>query len=155
MPVLRWAVLGVLLFVFVFGLMLLLRSMIGVIGTVRDDAEYPLVNMNRVIAGPILVDVALNEPRGLHGEVQANARALLVVAVAQRPDGQTYSVVNAASPLDGSRLQLERDRLVAPDGRAWTLDGAPLDPDDPPLQVFPTRLRDDAIIVDFTEPMSQ
>jgi hypothetical protein len=153
MAVLRWVVLGLVLFIFVFGLMLLLRSMVGVVGTVRDDAEYPLIHVNRLIAGPMLVDVALTEPRGLDGEERANGRALLVVAAARGADPGTHSVVNAASPIDGSRLEIEGDQLVSPDGRAWTLEGVAVDPDDPPLQTFASRVRDDIIVVDFTEPM--
>lgn len=154
MPVVRWVVLGGLLFALVFGLMLLLRSMIGVVGTVRDDAEYPLVNVNRVIARPILVDVVLSQPRGLHGEERANGRATLVVAVSRGAERNLYIVVNAASPVDGSRLRIEGDRLIATDGRAWSLQGLPIEPDDPPLQVFPSRVEEDVIVVDFTEPAS-
>jgi hypothetical protein len=149
-PVARYALvalLGVLGLLFVT---LLVRPFIFSFSSARDDANYPLVAVSEVDAGPRIIEIVLNEPHGLPGERVQDGRAGLLVAAASLPGADSYSVVTAWSPTHDCALTLGADRLVDCDGDAWTYQGFPIDPADPALRAFPSDVRQGALVVDFT-----
>ncbi len=75
-----------------------------------------------------------------------------VVVVSRTVTGQ-YAVVNAWSPVNDCALTLGADRVTDCQGRQWTLAGDPFEVTDPPLQRFPVRVENGAIVVDFTSPV--
>jgi hypothetical protein len=152
MAVRRLVVLALLLFALVFGIMLLLRSLVFTVVTPRDDAAYPLVAVAQALAGPRAYDVVLNDPRGLDGEEVVEGRAVLVVIVSPGPDRVTFNVVNATSPIDGERVQIAGAILIGADGSRWSLTGEPADPGTQALQRFPAAVDGDVVVVDFTRP---
>jgi hypothetical protein len=62
--------------------------------------------------------------------------------------------VDAWSPTNDCPLSLLGDRLADCEGDTWTFDGVPIDPADPALLAFPTTVRNGAVVVDFTRPIS-
>jgi hypothetical protein len=131
---------------------LLVRPFIFTFSEARDDTRYPLIATAEADAGPRLLEIVLNEPHGLLGERVRDEAAGLRVVVAPRSAGDGYTVVSAWSPVNDCGVTLAADRLVDCDGAAWTFDGVPLDPADPPLQRFPATERNGAVVVDFTRP---
>ena len=80
----------------------------------------------------------------------------ITVIVAQLP-GSQVSVVNAWSTVNPCAVTIASDAasLVDCDGRAWSLDGQPLDGGaQPALQRFGAELTNGAVIADLTTPVS-
>jgi hypothetical protein len=65
-----------------------------------------------------------------------------------------FAVVDAWSPTNDCAITLGADRLVDCAGDTWTWGGIPIDPVDPGLTGFPTTVRNGAVVVDFTRPIS-
>lgn len=152
MPIARVAVLGLLTLAAVLVVVFLVRPFIFSFATPRDDANYPVVSVARADAGPVLLEVVLNDQHGLPGEVPDGEHARLMVVVAPDPRGR-HSVVTAWSPTNDCAVQLADDRLVDCEGDAWIYSGVPIDPSHAPLTRFPTTERTGALIVDFTQPI--
>jgi hypothetical protein len=155
MPIARYAVAALLAVAGLVGLMLLVRPLIFSLAPPLDDANYRLVASAQADEGPQLIEIVLSEPHGLLGEMVAGERAGLTVAVAPVIGTGRYTVVNAWSPTNDCAIQLGPDRLVDCAGDAWTYEGIPIDPTDPPLQRFPTVVRNGAVVVDFTQPVDE
>ncbi len=77
---------------------------------------------------------------------------LKVVASAVGADA--FAVVDAWSPTNDCAVTLGPDRLVDCAGDTWTFDGVPIDPADPGLTAFPTRVNNGAVVADFTRAIS-
>jgi hypothetical protein len=130
---------------------LLARPTILLFTDPRGDDEVVLGPASMTDDGPLSVGVVLTRSYGWDGEAAAGqGRAELAVIVATGQVGGT-STVAAASPIrDDCPIEIAADRLVDCDGAAWTFDGFPIDPDDPPLDRFPTTIDDGQIVADFT-----
>ncbi|HLE89210.1 MAG TPA: hypothetical protein VI733_04070 [Candidatus Limnocylindria bacterium] len=153
MPIGRYVIAGLLTAAAVSGLLLLIRPLLFSLAGPRDDTNYTVASAAAANEGPMLVELVLNERHELLGEVHRGEQTGLTVVVA--PVGTTaYSVVGAWSPTNDCALSLGADRLRDCEGDAWTFDGVPLDPADPHLQAFPTRVSNGAVLVDFTRPIS-
>lgn len=155
MRIARYAFAALLAVLGLVGLMLLVRPVIFSLAPPLDDANYRLIAAASADEGVQLVEIVLNEPHGLLGEVLAGEHAGLTVAVAPVIGTGRYTVVNAWSPTSDCALELGPDRLVDCAGDAWTYDGIPLDPAGPPLERFTTTVRIGAVVVDFTRPVDK
>jgi hypothetical protein len=155
MPIARYAAAALLAVAGLVGLMLLVRPIIFSLAPPLDDANYRLVATAQADEGVQLIEILLNEPHGLLGEVVAGERAGLTVAIAPVIGTGRYTVVNAWSPTNDCEIQLGPDRLVDCAGDAWTYEGIPIDPADPPLQRFQTLVRNGAVVVDFANPVDE
>jgi hypothetical protein len=151
-PLARYAVVIALAIGGLLLVTLLVRPFIFTFSEARDDSRYPLLATAEADAGARLLEIVLNESHGLLGETVRDEAVGLRVVVAPRPGGNGHTVVSAWSPANDCGVTLAADRLVDCDGAAWTFDGVPLDPADPPLQRFPAAERNGAVVVDFTQP---
>jgi hypothetical protein len=147
----RYLSLGVLGTLLVMGILLLVRPLIFSFGSPRDDTHYPVVTATVANAGPRIIELPLNDPHGLPGEVREGAQVRFTLVVSPLPGGG-YVAVAAWSPTHGCRLTLGADRLVDCQRAGWTYEGAPLDPADPPLKRFPLTTTDGMLVVDLTRP---
>lgn len=155
-PVARYALVALLGLGAVVLLVLLVRPFIFTFADARDDANYALLAQSELDAGPVVVEVLLDEGHGLTGAEPQGDRIRIRVAAAPLPPGREgYSVVNAWSPTNDCPISLGPDRLVDCAGDAWTYEGFPIDPGDPILPLFPNEVRQGAIIVDFTTTMDR
>ena len=151
----RRAVVGCLLLVLLgVGAVLLVRPAIFTLAPPRDDAAVIVATVAQMGARPIARDVVLSRSYGHDGELDAgDGRVQLTLIVAPSAFGGT-TVLNAASPVaDDCPVEIAVGRLVDCDGRAWTVDGTPLDPDDPPLQRFPVEVAEGSVIADLTRTL--
>ena len=151
-PVVRYVLVALAGVAVLLVIMLLVRPFIFTFSSARDDANYPLVSASEVDNGPQRIEIVLNDSHDLLGEQVAEDRVGLAVVAAAVPGREGYSVVDAWSPVNDCEVSLGADRLVDCDGLTWTYQGFPIDASVPPLQVFPTEVRQGAIVVDFTAP---
>ena len=151
LPLRRYVVAGLLAAAAVGGVLLLVRPFLFSFAPPRDDTNYTVAAAVEVKNGPMLVEIVLNESQGLPGEVHRDGRVGLTVVVSQ-VGTDAFAVVDAWSPTNDCAVTLGADRLVDCDGDAWTFDGIPIDPADPPLQAFPTTVSNGAVVADFTRP---
>jgi len=152
MPIGRYVVSGLLVAAAVSGLLLLIRPLLFSLAGPLDDTNYIVAATAQAAEGPMRREILFNEPHGYPGELRRDEQAGLFVIVA--PIGPAFSVVNAWSPTNDCAVTIGADRLLDCEGDAWTYDGVPIDPADPPLQRFPTRVSSGAVVVDFTRPIS-
>jgi hypothetical protein len=149
----RRAVIGCLALV-VVGVVavLLVRPAIFSLAPPRDDSAVIVATLSELSDGPIRRDVVLSRSYGHDGEIDAGSgRVQLALVVAPAAFGSTL-VLNGASPgPDGCAVEVEVGRLVDCTGRAWTLDGRPIDASDEPLQQFAVEVVEGAVRVDLTE----
>ena len=153
LPVRRGVVGGVLAAALVGGLLLLVRPFIFSFAPPLSDANYTVASAASIRNGPALVEIVLNESHQLPGEVHRNEAVGLTVVVSQ-VGSDAFAVVDAWSPTNECALTLRADRVVDCAGDTWTFDGVPIDPADPALMSFPTTVRNGAVVVDFTRPIS-
>jgi hypothetical protein len=152
----RYAVAGLIGALLVSGILLLARPLLFSLSPLLDDTNYAVGGAGQVTE-PLLRELLLNQSHGLQGEVRDGDRTQISVVVAPFT-ADSFSVVNAWSPTHDCALELGADRLRDCAGDAWTFDGVPLDPADPPLEAFPASVANGAIVVDFTrliDPRSQ
>ena len=149
----RYVVAGLLAAAVVSGLLLLVRAFIFSFGAPLDDTNYTVAGVAQVRNDPMLVEIVLNESHGLPGEVHRDERVGLTVVVSA-VGTEAFAVVDAWSPTNECAITLGADRLVDCAGDTWTWDGIPIDPADPGLTGFPTTVRNGAVVVDFTRPIS-
>jgi hypothetical protein len=155
-PVTRYALVALLGLGAVLVVVLLVRPFIFTFADARDDANYALLAASELDAGPVVVEVLLEERHGLAGEEPQGDRIRVRVAAAPLPPGREgYSVVNAWSPTNDCPISLGPDRLVDCAGDAWTYEGFPIEPADPMLPALPYEVRQGAIVVDFTTVMDR
>ncbi len=149
-PLTRYVLVALLGLAAVLLVVLLVLPFIFSFAGERDDANYYLTAASTLDRGPVVQEILLNDRHGLRGEVVEGDRVGFTVAAARVPGQETYTVVGAWSPTNSCLLTLGADRLVDCQGDAWTYAGSPIDPDHPPLQRFPTEVRQGAVVVDFT-----
>lgn len=153
MPIARYVVTALLALAVLLGVILLVRPLIFSLAPPLDDANYRLMATSDADVGPQLVPVVLNDRHGLPGEEVSGERAGLKVIVAPVEGTGRYTVVDAWSPTNDCPIEVGADRLLDCAGDAWTYDGVPIDPADPPLVSFPTTTGNGAVVVDFTRPI--
>ncbi|HEX2884115.1 MAG TPA: hypothetical protein VHQ42_06025 [Candidatus Limnocylindria bacterium] len=150
-PIRRYAVGCLLIAVLVVAVILLVRPVIFSLAPPRDDSAVIVATAAEAAAGPVRRDVVLARSYGHHGELAAgDGRVQLRLLIGPGPAGGVV-VLNAASPAaDDCAVEIDDDRLTDCDGRAWTLEGIPLDSGDPPLQRFAATVEDGAVVADLT-----
>jgi len=150
-PPIRRAALGCLAIAVVLILVaLLVRPAIFTFSEPRDDSHVVLGTATEAAAGPALHVVLLSRAHGWDGERAADGRAEVDVIVAPITFGALAAVAAASPVTDDCPLAIGPDRLTDCDGRAWSFEGFPLDPEDPPLDRFPVRVDAGSVIVDLT-----
>lgn len=155
-PIRRAAIGCALLALAVVAFGLLVRPAIFSLAPPRDDSAIIVATALEVASGPIRRDVILARSRGWSGEVDAgDGRVQLsVIVVPSRVSGVV--AFNAASPgRDGCPVEIDGSRLVDCDGRAWTLEGAPVGPSDGPLERVPAVIDSGSVILDLTTPAGE
>jgi hypothetical protein len=153
LPVRRGVVAGVLAAAAIGGLLLLVRPFLFSFAPPLNDSNYTVASAASIQNGPALVEIVLNESHNLPGEVHRNEAVGLTVVVSQLGT-DAFAVVDAWSPTNDCALTLRADRVVDCAGDTWTFDGVPIDPAEPALLAFPTTVRNGAVVVDFTRPIS-
>ena len=130
---------------------LIVRPAIFSFSTPRDDSAVIVATASDVVDGPIRRDVLLTRSYGWPGEIDAgDGRVQLSVIVAPGAFAGV-TAVPAASPLsDDCPLEIAEVGLVDCEGRAWTLDGVPLESGLPPLDRFPVEVQGGSVTVDLT-----
>jgi hypothetical protein len=133
---------------------LIVRPAIFTFAPERDDGAVIVATVAEVQAAaePIQRDVVLTRAYGWDGEqAQDGGRVQLRVIIAPIRFG-AMAVLSAVSPgPDGCALEVADARLADCAGRAWTLEGAPIEPPgEPPLQRFPSEVAGGNVTVDFT-----
>lgn len=134
----------------------LVRPTILLFADPRDDSNVVIGTSVLTDRGPVALGVVLSRSYGWDGEADAGGgRAeLAIIAAPGRLGGVT--TVAAASPVDPDcPLTIGADRLTDCEQRAWSLEGFPLDPADPPLDRFPTTIDDGNVVVDFTRTLDE
>jgi hypothetical protein len=130
---------------------LIVRPAIFSFASPRDDSAVVVATAADVVDGPVKRDVLLTRSYGWPGEIDAgDGRVQLSVIVAPGAFAGVTAVA-AASPLsDDCPLEVAQVGLVDCEGRAWTLDGVPLESGLPPLDRFPVDVAGGSVTVDLT-----
>jgi len=85
------------------------------------------------------------------GEIDAgDGRVQLRVIVAPGPFAGVTAVAAASPVSDDCPIEVAQVGLVDCEGRAWTLDGVPLESGLPPLDRFPVDVANGSVTVDLT-----
>ncbi|MGI8998963.1 MAG: hypothetical protein ACR2GO_04585 [Candidatus Limnocylindria bacterium] len=152
---LRRAGVGFLLIVAgVFAVALIVRPAIFSVAPPRDDTVVTVATANEVTAGPLRRDVILSRTRGWSGERDADDGRVQVTVIVSPSTVGGISAVNAASPgRDDCPVEIGADRLIDCDGLAWTYDGTPIDPADPPLEGIAVDVTSGSVVLDMTAPL--
>ncbi len=149
----RYVATAAVAIVLVVGLLLLVRPFIFSLAPPRDDTVYAVASVGELTGGPVRRDLLLNSPHGLPGERSSGNHAEIAVVISRTLTGQ-YAVVNAWSPVNDCAVIMGVDRVTDCRGLQWTLAGDPFDSANPPLQRFPVRIENGALVVDFTSPVT-
>ncbi len=148
----RYAAAAVAGFAVLLLVMLLVRPIIFSMAPARTDANYAVAAVADVSGRPAVRDVLLADPHGLRGERPQGIHAAIRVVVSSLPGGAA-AVVNAYSTANPCEVEVVGDRLRDCAGAEWTLRGVASRSGQPGLQVFPTEVRQGAVIADFTRPL--
>lgn len=131
--------------------MLLVRPAIFTLAPPRDDSAVVAATSSEVASAPVRTELVLARSYGLDGERSAGEGRVQVAIILAPSTFGGIVAVNGFSPMEPDcQVAIESDRLTDCAGRAWTFQGDPLDPDDEPLQRFPTRVEGGSVIVDLT-----
>ena len=151
-PVRRAAIGCLLVAVTVVALAILLRPAIFNVALPGNDAAVIVAPVSEVTGGPILREIVLSRSHGWSGERDAgDGRVQVAVIVAPAATFGGVSAVNAASPgRSECPIEIGADRLTDCDGRAWTFEGVPIEPADPPLERFGAEVVSGSVVVDMT-----
>ena len=91
----RYALATAVAFLFLLGLLLLVRPLIYSVAPPRDDSVYAVATTASVPASaPLVKDLLLNAPHGLLGERRIGEHAAITVVISRRLTG-LFSVENA------------------------------------------------------------
>jgi hypothetical protein len=151
-PVRRYLIVALLAVGVLLVITLLVRPFIFSLAGPRDDRNFPVVSVSQADEGPQLIEILLNDPHGLPGEIVRDDRVGYSVVVAPLPGEAGYSVVGAWSPTGECPLQVDQDRLRDCRGDTWTFEGFAFDAGNPSLTAFPVSVRNGAVLADFTAP---
>ena len=152
-PVRRYLALALLAVAGLLVITLLVRPFIFSLAPPRGDANFTLSTPVQADRGPKLIEIRLNDPHGIPGEIVRGDQVGLSVVLAPLPGRDGYSVVAAWSPVNDCALAIAGDRLRDCQGATWTFEGFPFEATDPALTAFPVTVRNGAVMADFTAPM--
>jgi hypothetical protein len=151
--ILRYAIAFVLALAVLVGLVLLVRPLIFTFSSPRDDTVYAVAATGEIGETPRVKELLLNESHGLQGERPNGSHAAITVIITRTLTGQ-FSVMSAWSVDHRCLVMVASDRLRDCGGSTWTFSGEPISPGAPPLQRFPVRVEQGAVVVDFTRPVA-
>jgi hypothetical protein len=155
-PIRRAAVGCLLIAVAVAGVALVVRPAIFSVAPPRDDSVVTVATASEVAAGPIRRDIILSRSHGWSGERDAGDARVQVAVIVSPATAGGVAAVNAASPLrEDCPVEIAADRLTDCDGRAWTFDGVPIDPADPPLERIGVEVVSGTVVLDMTGPVGE
>ena len=155
-PIRRAAIGCLLLAILGLGAAALVRPAIYLLAPPRDDARVIVGTLTELGSGPIERDQLLARSYGHDGEIDAGEGRVQVRLIIAPSGFGAATVVNAASPLgEDCPVEIGADRLLDCQGRAWTMQGLPIDSADPPLQRFPAEIEDGAIVADLTTTIDE
>ena len=121
----------------------------------RDDSVVTVAAVGEVTDGAIRRDLILSRSRGWSGERDAGDGRVQVAVIVSPSSGRGVAAVNAASPgRDDCPVEIGADRLSDCDGRAWTFEGIPIDPTDPPLERIAVDVTSGSVVLDMTAPLT-
>ena len=121
----------------------------------RDDSVVTIAAVGEVSDGAIRRDLILSRTRGWSGERDAGDGRVQVAVIVSPSTGRGVAAVNAASPgRDDCPVEIGADRLSDCDGRAWTFEGIPIDPTDPPLERIAVDVTSGSVVLDMTAPLT-
>jgi len=121
----------------------------------RDDTVVTVATAAEVTGGPIRRDLLLSRPRGWSGELDAGDGRVQVAVIVTATRSGGIVAVNAASPgRSDCPVEIGSDRLTDCDGRAWTFEGIPIDPADPPLERIAVEVTSGSVVLDMSAPLS-
>jgi hypothetical protein len=130
---------------------LIVRPAIFSLASPRDDSAVVVATAADVVDGPVMRDVLLTRSYGWPGEIDAgDGRVQLRVIVAPGPFAGVTAVAAASPVSDDCPIEVAQVGLVDCEGRAWTLDGVPLESGLPPLDRFPVGVANGSVTVDLT-----
>ena len=130
---------------------LIVRPAIFSFASPRDDSAVVVATAADVVDGPVMRDVLLTRSYGWPGEIDAgDGRVQLRVIVAPGPFAGVTAVAAASPVSDDCPIEVAQVGLVDCEGRAWTLDGVPLESGLPPLDRFPVDVAGGSVTVDLT-----
>ena len=152
----RRAVVGCLLVVLTLAaIALVVRLAIFSAATPRDDTVVTVATAAEVAGGPIQRDLILSRSRGWSGERDAGDGRVQVAVIVTGTRVGGIVAVNAASPgRTDCPVEIGADRLTDCDGRAWTFEGIPIDPADPPLERIAVEVTSGSVVLDMSAPLS-
>lgn len=156
-PVRRAAVGCLLVALLVVAIALIVRPAIFSLAPPRDDASVIAITATEVATGPVRRDFVLSRSHGWSGERDAgDGRVQIAVILAPSSTSGAVTAVNASSPgRDDCPIEIGADRLTDCDGRAWTFEGFPIDPADPPLERIEAAVVDGSVVLDLTQPSGE
>ncbi|HET7636845.1 MAG TPA: hypothetical protein VFK93_04125 [Candidatus Limnocylindria bacterium] len=149
----RYVIGAILAFVVLVGGMLLVRPLIFSVAPPRDDTSYAVATQAELTRGPQIEELPLNRSHSLRGEHEVRGVVVIRVIASLQPGGMTPMVVNGWSPSSDCAVTLAGDRLRDCNGDTWTFAGDPIS-GERPLQRFPARLEQGAVMADFTRPVT-
>ena len=150
-PVRRAAIGCLLVAVTVVALAILLRPAIFSVALPGNDAAVTVATASELADGPIRREIVLSRSHGWSGEREAGDGRVQVAVIIVPSATFGVTAVNAASPGgSGCPIEIGADRLTDCDGRAWTFEGVPIDPADPPLERFGAEVVSGSVVVDMT-----
>ena len=121
----------------------------------RDDTGVTVATVGEVSGGPIRRDLLLSRSRGWSGERDAGDGRVQVAVIISPTTGGGIAAVNAASPGRADcPVEIGADRLTDCEGRAWTFEGIPIDPADPPLERIAVTVTSGAVALDMSAPLT-
>ena len=154
-PIRRAAVGCLLVTLTLVGIALVVRLAILSAAPPRDDSVVTVATASEVTAGPLRRDLILSRSRGWSGERDAGDGRVQVAVIVSPTTGRGFAAVNAASPgRDGCPVEIAADRLTDCDGRAWTVDGIPIEAADPPLERIAVDVSSGSVVLDMTAPLT-
>lgn len=154
-PIRRAAVGCLVVALAVVALALIVRPAIFSVAPPRDDSVVTVATVAEVTAGPVHREVLLSRSHGWSGERAAGDGRVQVAVIVSPTTLGGITAVNAASPgRTDCPVEIGADRLVDCDGRAWTFDGIPIDPADPPLERIATSVTSGSVVLDMTGPIT-
>ena len=150
-PIRRAAVGCLLIVVTVAAIALVVRLAIFSAAAPRDDTVVTVATATEVTGGPIRRDLILSRSRGWSGERDAGNGRVQVAVIVTPASGGGVVAMNAASPgRSDCPVEIAADRLTACDGRAWTFEGIPVDPADPPLERIAVEVASGSVVLDMS-----
>ena len=135
---------------------LLVRPAIFYFAPPRDDSAVVVATAAEIFDGPVLRDVLLTRSYGWDGERDAgDGRVQLSVIVAPGPFVGVTAVAAASPVSEDCDVVIGPAGLTDCEGRAWTVDGVPLQTGVPPLDRFPVEVVAGSVTVDMTRTLEE